>query len=75
MKQFRTFGLGLLAATMLGGAAAQGADEVKVGLVFSLSGPPAVLGEQARDGFLLAVEELGGKLGGLKPKSSWSTTS
>ncbi len=67
MKQFRTIGLGLLAATMLSGAAVAQSDEgVKVGLIFTLSGPPAVLGEQARDGFLLAVEEMGGKLGGME---------
>ena len=67
MKQFRTIGLGLLAATMLSGAAAAQSDEgLKVGLIFTLSGPPAVLGEQARDGFLLAVEEMGGKLGGME---------
>ena len=40
------------------------ADEVRVGLVFTLSGPAAALGEQGRNGFLLAVEQLGG-LGGL----------
>jgi len=44
------------------GAAAQ--EKLKVGLLFTLSGPPAVLGQQARNGFQLAVKELGGKLGG-----------
>lgn len=39
-------------------------DKVKVGLILSLSGPAAVLGQQARDGFNLAVKDLGGKLGG-----------
>lgn len=39
-------------------------EPVKVGMMVTLSGPPAVLGEQARDGFQLALEELGGKLGG-----------
>jgi branched-chain amino acid transport system substrate-binding protein len=43
-------------------AAAQ--DKVKVGLVLTLSGPSAVLGQQARDGFQLAVKDLGGKFGG-----------
>ena len=67
MKHLRSLGLGLLAATILSGAAnaQSGADGVKIGLMFTLSGPAAVLGEQGRDGFLLAVEELGGKLGGL----------
>ncbi|WP_230533741.1 ABC transporter substrate-binding protein [Microvirga roseola] len=39
-------------------------EKVKVGLVLTLSGPSAVLGQQARDGFNLALKDLGGKLGG-----------
>lgn len=59
---------GLLASTALLGtlalSGAAAADPVKVGLVSTLSGPSAVLGQHMRDGFLLAVKELGGKLGG-----------
>ncbi|EAS50126.1 putative ABC transporter substrate-binding protein [Aurantimonas manganoxydans SI85-9A1] len=65
----RTVALGLLAATALTGSAlAQDAadNKLKVGLMFTLSGPAAVLGEQGRDGFMLAVETMGGKLGGLE---------
>ena len=40
-------------------------DKVRVGLIVTLSGPPAVLGGQVRDGFNLAVKTVGGKLGGL----------
>jgi branched-chain amino acid transport system substrate-binding protein len=50
------------AATSFTGALAQ--EKLKVGLLFTLSGPPAVLGQQARNGFQLAVKDLGGKLGG-----------
>src|SRR5918995_295008 len=50
--------LGILAAP----ATAQ--ERLKVGLVLTLSGPSAVLGQQARDGFQLAVKDLGGRLGG-----------
>jgi branched-chain amino acid transport system substrate-binding protein len=39
-------------------------DKVKIGLIVTLSGPPAVLGHQIRNGFELAVAHLGGKLGG-----------
>jgi branched-chain amino acid transport system substrate-binding protein len=39
-------------------------DKLRVGIIVSLSGPPAVLGGQVRDGFNLAVKALGGKLGG-----------
>nr|WP_164738389.1 ABC transporter substrate-binding protein [Aquabacter cavernae] len=52
----------VLPMTALPGVAA--ADPVKVGLVSTLSGPSAVLGQHMRDGFLLAVKEMGGKLGG-----------
>src|ERR1700683_2167107 len=41
------------------------AEDLKVGIIATLSGPPAVLGTQLRNGFQLAVKELGGKLGGL----------
>ena len=39
--------------------------EVKIGFITTLSTPAGYLGEDARDGFLLAVEEEGGKLGGV----------
>lgn len=46
--------------------AVEAADgKVKIGLIYTLSGPSAVLGEQSRDGFLLAAEKLGNKFGGL----------
>lgn len=57
----------LLATSILAGAApmAHADDEVvRVGLVYTLSGPAAVLGEHSRDGFLLAMESLDNKLGG-----------
>lgn len=43
---------------------AQAQDKLKIGLILTLSGPPAVLGGQLRNGFQLAVKTLGGKLGG-----------
>jgi branched-chain amino acid transport system substrate-binding protein len=61
----------LLATTGLAGqAAAQSGDPLKVGLVLTLSGPAAVLGEQARNGFMLALEEMGGTLGGVPTEVS-----
>ena len=51
------------AAVVLSGSAAL-AEPVKIGMLITLSGPPAVLGKQLRDGFQLAMEKLGGKLGG-----------
>ena len=41
------------------------ADKVKVAFVSTLSGPQALLGKHQQDGFMLAIKELGGKLGGL----------
>jgi branched-chain amino acid transport system substrate-binding protein len=45
-----------------GPAAAQ--EKLKIGLIVTLSGPAAALGAQVRDGFTLAVKDLGGKMGG-----------
>src|ERR1700712_638932 len=39
-------------------------QKIKVGVIVSLSGAGAVLGQQARDGFNLAIKDLGGKMGG-----------
>jgi branched-chain amino acid transport system substrate-binding protein len=49
-------------ALTAGQAAAQ--DKLKIGLLTTLSGPPAALGVQQRNGFQLAIKQLGGKLGG-----------
>jgi branched-chain amino acid transport system substrate-binding protein len=58
----------LLAATAMvlggSGAQAQDKDKLKIGVIATLSGPPAVLGQQLRNGFNLAVKTLDGKLGG-----------
>jgi branched-chain amino acid transport system substrate-binding protein len=56
--------LGLAAALSLSVTAAQAQEKLKIGLIATLSGPPAVIGTQLRNGFLLGVKELGGKLGG-----------
>ena len=54
------------AAAVLGiwTSAAYAQQNVKVGVIATLSGPPAVLGQQLRNGFELAVKTLVGKLGG-----------
>ena len=46
-------------------ALAQGAGPVKVAFLATLSGPGAALGQQLRDGWLLAIRHLDGRLGGL----------
>jgi branched-chain amino acid transport system substrate-binding protein len=52
------------AAMVLGGAGAAAQEKLKIGVVTTLSGPPAVLGQQLRNGFNLALKNLNGKLGG-----------
>ena len=54
----------LAAALMLAGSALA-ADRIKVGFVSTLSGPGAGLGVDIRDGFNLAMKQMGGKLGGI----------
>jgi len=50
-------------AVGLGLTPAQAQDKIKIGIITTLTGPPAVLGGQLRNGFNLAVKTLGGKLG------------
>ncbi|SEN15063.1 amino acid/amide ABC transporter substrate-binding protein, HAAT family [Paracoccus alcaliphilus] len=66
MSHFRRIPALLAATTCLAGpVAAQEDDTLTIGLLVTLSGPSAVLGEMARDGFLLAAEEIG-EIGGMK---------
>jgi branched-chain amino acid transport system substrate-binding protein len=62
MKQWKSAGLAVLFGSVLQPALAQ--DKIKIGVIVTLSGPAAGLGQQARDGFALAVKDLGGKMGG-----------
>jgi len=68
MKLMGKAALGALMTTVLATSsyAQDSDDKLKIGLMFTLSGPAAVLGEHGRDGFLQAVEKLGGKLGGME---------
>jgi len=50
------------AASMAGSAVAQ---DLRIGVVVPLSGPPAVLGKQVDDAFRLAVEDMNGQVGGV----------
>ena len=51
-------------ALVLGSALAAHAQDIKVGIALDISGPFSALGAEARDGFDLAIDKLGGKLGG-----------
>ena len=62
----RAIGVTAAIALVAGSAMAQdkAADKLKIGLITTLSGPPAAIGQQQRNGLALALKELGGKLGG-----------
>jgi branched-chain amino acid transport system substrate-binding protein len=63
MKQWLKFAsLAVLLSATAGHAVAQ--EKLKIGLIVTLSGPAAALGQQARNGFELAVKDLGGKMAG-----------
>lgn len=56
---------GTFAATALAAAVASStASAATIGVMAPLSGPVAVVGQDQVDGFMLALEQLGGKLGG-----------
>jgi len=54
----------LLGALVMAGASLNVQAQVKIGLSAPLSGPVAVVGQDHVDGFMLALEQGGGKLGG-----------
>ena len=63
MKQLtRLAGLAALLGIAASPAAAQ--EKIKIGVLVTTSGPAAALGQQVRDGFALAVKDLGGKMAG-----------
>lgn len=62
MRFVRVLGASLLLAGMV---PAQAQEPVKIGIVTTLSTPGGYLGEDVRDAILLAIEQEGGKLGGV----------
>src|SRR5438034_1023829 len=63
MKQvLKWAGLAVLLNVVAEPATAQ--EKLKIGVIVTLSGPAAALGQQVRDGFTLAVKDLGGKMAG-----------
>jgi branched-chain amino acid transport system substrate-binding protein len=63
MKQQLTL-VGLAALFGFAANAAVAQEKLKIGVIVTLSGPAAALGQQVRDGFTLAVKNLGGKMAG-----------
>jgi branched-chain amino acid transport system substrate-binding protein len=63
MKQhLKLAGLAILLGVTATEAVAQ--EKLKIGVIVTLSGPAAALGQQVRDGFALAIKDLGGKMAG-----------
>src|ERR1700754_2157299 len=62
MRHFPCAGLAILLSFAAGHAFAQ--EKLKIGVIVTLSGPAAALGQQVRDGFNLAVKDLGNKMAG-----------
>jgi branched-chain amino acid transport system substrate-binding protein len=60
----KRIGFLVTAALALALAPAQAQDKLKIGLITTLTGPPAVIGQQLRNGFLLGIKAHDGKLGG-----------
>src|SRR5712675_3575047 len=61
-QQLKLAGLAVLLGVVAQTAFAQ--EKLKIGVIVTLSGPAAALGQQVRDGFALAVKDLGGKMSG-----------
>ncbi|WOH84347.1 ABC transporter substrate-binding protein [Bradyrhizobium sp. BEA-2-5] len=63
MKQLtKLAGLAALLGVAVTPATAQ--EKIKIGVLVTTSGPAAALGQQVRDGFALAIKDLGGKMAG-----------
>jgi branched-chain amino acid transport system substrate-binding protein len=63
MKQhLKLAGLAILLGVTANQAFAQ--EKLKIGVIVTSSGPAAALGQQVRDGFALAIKDLGGKMAG-----------
>ena len=56
--------LAVLGALLFAVNTAAAQDKIRIGLIYTLSGPAAVLGQQSKNAFELAVKNLGGKMGG-----------
>ncbi|MGY3446544.1 branched-chain amino acid transport system substrate-binding protein [Bradyrhizobium sp. USDA 4473] len=56
--------VGLAALLGIAATPASAQEKIKIGVLVTTSGPAAALGQQVRDGFALAVKDLGGKMAG-----------
>ncbi|WP_271408713.1 ABC transporter substrate-binding protein [Pseudomonas sp. Q1-7] len=61
----KTLNLAMLGAALASSLPALAQDPVRIGFITTLSTPAGYLGEDARDAFRLAMDQEGGKLGGI----------
>src|SRR3954469_2798134 len=61
-QQLKLSVLAVVLSILAGYAVAE--EKLKIGVIVTLSGPAAVLGQQSRDGLMLAVKDLGGMMDG-----------
>jgi branched-chain amino acid transport system substrate-binding protein len=61
----RSLSIGLLAAAFVAGPAVA-AEKLKIGFITTLSGSAGIIGKHMKDSVELALEHLGGKVGGLE---------
>lgn len=61
----KTLNLAMLGAVLASSLNALAQEPVRIGFITTLSTPAGYLGEDARDAFRLAIEQEGGKLGGV----------
>ncbi|MCW5771664.1 MAG: ABC transporter substrate-binding protein [Rhodospirillaceae bacterium] len=71
MTAFRIRGMAAALAVAAIAAPAAQAEEVRVGFVATFTGGGAILGNAVRSGWDLAIEQLGGKLGGQPAKVTY----
>src|SRR3981081_4173458 len=57
---------GVAAAAFALSAPVQAQQKLKIGFITTLSGPPAIIGKHMKDSVEVALEHLGGKVGGLE---------
>src|SRR5256714_2161008 len=57
---------GVAAAAFVLSAPVQAQQKLKIGFITTLSGPPAIIGKHMKDSVEVALEHLGGKVGGLE---------
>ena len=64
-NSMKTKVLAMASAVVMAAGAAQAADQIRVGMITTLSGGGSGLGIDIRDGFMLGLEHVGGRFGGL----------